>query len=85
LTFQKAISQSGVFDFGRTSMLKQKQLLEYAKDLGNKTACPLDDMFDFVDCLRTKTFDELITATNLFRSMPNDTKSSNICMYPLKR
>lgn len=70
--FQKAISQSGVFDFGRTSMLKQKKLLEYAKDLGNKTACPLDDMFDFVDCLRTKTFDELITATNLFTSMPND-------------
>jgi hypothetical protein len=42
------------------------------KDLEKKTLCPTDDMYKFVDCLREKTMEELVNATDFFSSLPND-------------
>ncbi|XP_071175450.1 fatty acyl-CoA hydrolase precursor, medium chain-like [Mytilus edulis] len=70
--FQRAISQSGAFDFGRTFTLKPKMLRKYAEDYANKTGCSLDDLYKFTHCLREVSVDELIDMTNPMKTNPVD-------------
>jgi hypothetical protein len=57
---------------GRTNLLPKNTIQDLIKDLEKKTLCPTDDMYKFVDCLREKTMEELVNATDfhwtLFRS-----------------
>jgi len=68
--FKRVISQSGVV--GRTNLLSKKMIQESIKDLSNKTLCPTEDMFKFVDCLRGKSMNELIKTTDFISSQPKD-------------
>jgi carboxylesterase type B len=68
--FQRVIAQSGVVT--RTNMLSRERIKEVITDLTNKTSCQSDDMVKFINCLRKMTVEDLLMASNIFASMPDD-------------
>ena len=79
--FQRVISQSGVV--GRINLLPKNSIQDLLKDLKKKTACPTDDMYKFVDCLREKTMEELVNTTDFMSSLPNDKLDINMYYQPV--
>lgn len=68
--FQRVIAQSGVIT--RHGFQKRSSIPRFVKDISEKSSCPMDNMYTFVDCLRGKTIDELLKATDPFSAMPKD-------------
>lgn len=68
--FQRVIAQSGVAS--QLIPLKKKQKMKLAKTLATRSSCQTDDWFKFVECLRGKTVDELLQATDEFKNIPKD-------------
>ncbi|XP_071165474.1 fatty acyl-CoA hydrolase precursor, medium chain-like [Mytilus edulis] len=68
--FHRIIAQSGVVN--RLSIMTKKQINDRTIELAQKTSCPINDMFKFVNCLRDKDYSELLEATNMESSMSQD-------------
>ena len=76
--FQRAIAQSG--SVSRTGLL-QKNAVEKLKNLlPSLTGCSSADLYQLVECLRTKTFEELVAISYKFFEQPVDRISLDV-MY----
>ncbi|VDI72706.1 Hypothetical predicted protein [Mytilus galloprovincialis] len=66
----RIIAQSGVVN--RMSIMTKKLINDRTIELAQKTSCPINDMFKFVNCLRDKDYSELLEATNIGSFMAQD-------------
>lgn len=68
--FQRVISESGVQS--RVLMRKSDAIRAYAKGLSERSKCPFDDMYAFVDCLRNLSSEEIMYFTDFYKTAALD-------------
>lgn len=78
--FHRVIAQSGVVT--RAGVLSKQMIRDDFKDLSEKVNCPVDDMYQFTDCLRDKSVEMLLNETNFFTSMSNEVAKFNAAYQP---